>query len=91
MSESLRSEWLSYLEKVIPADSGSTQVIESRRAFYAGARAMFGLVHMLSTDDEAQAEKLYLMLDAELDDFKRTVGTPEELQACLPSSKTPNG
>ena len=40
----LEQEWLSYRAKVIPAGAGEVQVEESRRAFYAGAASLYGVV-----------------------------------------------
>jgi hypothetical protein len=37
----IEKAWLSYRQKVIPPNAGETQVTESRRAFYAGAAALF--------------------------------------------------
>jgi hypothetical protein len=40
--------WLEYQQKVIHPDAPAIQIVESRRAFYAGAQSTFsGLVAML--------------------------------------------
>lgn len=37
-------EWNGYRERVMPAEAGTTQVQETRRAFYGGARSMIALM-----------------------------------------------
>lgn len=39
----LKEAWEDYRRKVVPKTAGENQVIETRRAFYAGAAAMFSL------------------------------------------------
>lgn len=39
---SLADEWASYAADVMPANAPEVQRVETRRAFYAGAGAMFG-------------------------------------------------
>lgn len=48
---SVFDQWKTYERMVIPADAGAVQREESRRAFYAGAAACFGLV-MAATEPE---------------------------------------
>ncbi len=61
----IENHWQSFRERVIPADAPEVQIVESRRAFYAGAIIVFGEVnrvngmsedagcaHMSSLDDE---------------------------------------
>lgn len=40
----LQSQWQSYADNVLPKDAPTVQRIETRRAFYAGAGAFFGLM-----------------------------------------------
>jgi hypothetical protein len=40
----LEPEWLSYRRQVVPRDAGGVQVEECRRAFYAGAAALYAVV-----------------------------------------------
>jgi hypothetical protein len=62
--------WASYEREVIPDTAGATQRKESRRAFYAGASAMFRLVGGVGIDDisedqgAAMIERLHLELHA---------------------------
>jgi hypothetical protein len=69
----IEEQWLSYLAEVIPADAGETQVQESRRAFYAGARALLMLQVRLfdRLDHEPTAADLKMMdeINAELEQF----------------------
>lgn len=47
----LRDEWANYRERVVPVDAPPVQVQESRRAFYAGAQAFYGLSMEMLTDE----------------------------------------
>lgn len=72
----IEQEWLRYKPGVMPKDAGPTQIIQSRRAFYAGAQALFGIVTgFLSPGDKATSADIVNMesLLAELDDFARMV------------------
>lgn len=40
----IQSLWRSYHDKVLPDGVSEVQTVECRRAFYAGAQAMFGLM-----------------------------------------------
>ena len=54
----LGGAWLAYHLHVLPDDAPEVQVRETRRAFYAGAEAMFTLINKASnglTEDEACA------------------------------------
>lgn len=68
--------WLSYRSRVLPQDAPSIQVIECRRAFYAGAQAFWTEMQALSgpgsdaTADEARALD---SLQQELRQFARSV------------------
>ena len=72
----INEEWLSYAEKVIPSNAPEVQRAESRRAFYAGAQAVFsGLVKELSDSegvDEADLALMYYVKD-ELSQFAQDV------------------
>jgi len=46
-------QWETYRTKVIPKSAGAVQLQETRRAFYAGAEAMYRVVmEMLSPESE---------------------------------------
>ena len=49
--KSIREYWAAYLETVIPRDASTTQVIESRRCFYAGAAAIMNTVMEIGDND----------------------------------------
>jgi hypothetical protein len=72
---SLAETWLSY-QKILPADAGEIQITETRRAFYAGATALWSLI-MSTLDpglDPTDAElKRMDALDAELTAFQQAV------------------
>jgi hypothetical protein len=51
-------EWTNYLEKIVPQGASDLQIEEIRRAFYAGALALYWLVIEASAHrDEAQCER----------------------------------
>lgn len=39
----VRAGWLTYAERVVPADAGAAQKLETRRAFYAGAQHLLNI------------------------------------------------
>lgn len=64
--------WASYVADVLPAMASDVQREETKRAFYAGATAMFAAVLAASEpDDEAEAEARMDALDRELGDYLR--------------------
>jgi hypothetical protein len=72
MSDRLGEAWRSYRTKVIPLDASSIHATESRRAFYAGARAMLAsIMGMLDPGTEPTEVDLWNMdeLDEELTRF----------------------
>jgi hypothetical protein len=72
----IEGEFLSYRVYVIPKDAPNIQIIESRRAFYAGAQSMLGtLLRLLGPGTEPSQADLALMdqIKAELDDFNARV------------------
>lgn len=49
--------WLGYREQVLPKNAGSVQLMETRRAFYAGAHALFTeLMVMFDPNSEPTSE-----------------------------------
>lgn len=77
MSEQrIKAAWESYRTEVIPKNAGQTQIIECRRAFYAGAGALLGVIlWALEPGTEATEEYLKMMeqISAELTTFKNDV------------------
>lgn len=73
-SNVIEQEWGSYSVEILhEVKTDSVQYIESRRAFYAGAVAMFSLIgNIASYDDEAGAKMLF-SYQAELRAFTEAV------------------
>lgn len=72
----LETEWINYRNAVIPKDAGSTQLQESRRAFHAGAWALYSLLmNSFEPGTEETPKDLELMakLDGEMREFKERV------------------
>jgi hypothetical protein len=61
----VQSEWETYRLKVVPLDASSYQVIESRRAYFAGAGAVVRMLLALNISDA--------QLTRELDTLRRAV------------------
>ena len=74
----IETAWLDYAAKVIPPGAPRVQVTESRRAFYAGARALLaGMVEVLGTEDKEPTQADMATMDAiqaELDQFLKDIG-----------------
>lgn len=58
MKKTIKEFWISYYKNVIPKDAPDTQIKESRRAFYAGAAAMFQAINILAPEDEPTLEDI---------------------------------
>lgn len=67
--------WDSYQRQVVPTNAGTVQRMECRRAFYAGAEAVFGAILQLDPGEEATAADLKMMgeVEAELTAFADAV------------------
>lgn len=65
-------QWQSYERQIVPKGADAVQREECRRAFYAGAAAMFGLV-MAATEptNEDECEARLTALDTELGAFTK--------------------
>jgi hypothetical protein len=81
MKTAFIEEWNSYCREILyPAGAGEIQCIETRRAFYAGAAAMLGMVSRIAAaapDEDAGAAVLE-KLSGELRAYQQTVGTAAE-------------
>lgn len=44
MTNTIKKQWNSYLEKVVPEDAGPNQVLETKRAFYGGALVVYKMM-----------------------------------------------
>ena len=59
---SLFEEWKSYRQRVIPPTAPDVQVVESKRAFYAGAFCLFSLMtRTVSVGDEVSGADMRFM------------------------------
>ncbi len=68
----LADEWRDFAIRTMPIDAPEVQMVETRRAFYAGARSLFiGLLCILEPGTEATDNDLAQMdsIKAELDQF----------------------
>lgn len=65
-------QWRSYERDIVPAAASAVQREECRRAFYAGAAALFGLVMAaVEPKNEDDCEVNLAQLDAELSAFTK--------------------
>jgi hypothetical protein len=74
-NQKLETEWQDYSKTAIPINAPAIQRQEMRRAFYAGASAMFSL--MTSIDDSMSDEegaKVVEALQQECIDFMNRIG-----------------
>lgn len=75
--KTMRMEWESYRERIVPAGAGPTQVVETERAFYAGAIAYRYLyrsrLDMGTADCSEEEARACQRLDEELNDYVETV------------------
>lgn len=53
----LQAKWESYLKEVLPKDASSTQIIETKRGFYAGALSLFNLQMSITEGLTEEAEE----------------------------------
>ena len=72
----LQKQWESFEKAVMPKGASLVQQQEMRRAFYAGASAMFGLVTDLGDDDADEGEECKILdgLQNECIEFMSQVG-----------------
>lgn len=64
----IRDYFIDYKNSVIPNDAEEVQIIETRRAFFAGAFCFMRLLED-SPEDDVENEKFILGLKAEIKDF----------------------
>jgi hypothetical protein len=72
VERTLAKDWRDFYDSILkPINAPILQQVEMRRAFYAGAAAMFGLMMQVSADSvsEDEGERLLERLSAELDAF----------------------
>lgn len=72
----IQQQWVEYAERVIPKGAPTVQIVECRRAFFAGAVAFHSVMlnGLSGCDDITSAdEAMMLELDAELRQFNEDV------------------
>lgn len=72
----VQEEWLSFRNKVIPANATSVQLQEMRRAFYAGVEMLLArLIRGMSDgpDSKPEDETMLAEMQEELADFAKSV------------------
>ncbi len=72
----IKASWNSYREQCIPSTAPHVQVVESRRAFYAGAGTLFSeILTNLSPGQEATEGDLKILDDikAELEEYQQVL------------------
>lgn len=68
----IERQWRSYRAEVLPANAPTVQMVECRRAFYAGAQAL--RTAFLDTSDDPRTEAAELLaIEDELHQFLRDV------------------
>ncbi len=76
--------WGSYKREVLPRNAPDVQVVECRRAFYAGCQGLLGTIMRELTDgpDEQEPDlKMMQDIDRELKEFAVRCGTAAEGKA----------
>lgn len=71
--------WASYLSNVVPAAAAESQREETKRAFYAGAAAMFTAMLDAAELEEDPAAARVAGLDRELEDYLRLFKARERI------------
>lgn len=74
MNNEFAKVWETFERKVIPPGASRIQRQEMRRAFYAGAAGMFGLIAQIDEEDEDEAVAQLEALKQELMVFTWRVG-----------------
>jgi hypothetical protein len=72
----INRKWRSYLERCVPGDAGDVQVLQTRRAFFAGAAGAMKLMTDIGSPDVTydQAVETLNLIDGELADFRERIG-----------------
>jgi hypothetical protein len=77
----LADAWASYAAEVIPATAPVVQRVETRRGFYAGAKALMRVVLNVTSDGPDMTDEDLVKMDAlesEIEAFMAEVGTAAE-------------
>lgn len=70
----INTAWRSYAEQVVPATAGDIKITETRRAFYACAAAVTGLVTAMHDQTNGCAVELFTEICNEVNAFKDRMG-----------------
>lgn len=74
-------EWKSYRERVMPPQVPDVQLVETRRAFYAGASAVLALCHDTIGDPNASEEEGVAILSGMHEECKQFAQRVEQGEA----------
>lgn len=74
---SLAALWASYRQEVLPQGAGEVQIVETRRAFYAGAAGLFYAI-MRNLDPDAEPTERDLAMVSDLAQELEASGVEEE-------------
>jgi hypothetical protein len=77
LQPSMAENWKRFAEMVLPADAPDIQRSEMRKAFYAGATAILGIMEELTDECTEPTDRDMEMVEAvhrELQDFAAAVG-----------------
>jgi hypothetical protein len=69
----LEQDWKTYRLSVVPLDASSYQVIESRRAYFAGAGAVVRLLQALHITDSPALDRELDLLRRDVEQFRADV------------------
>lgn len=72
----LAGQWELFLKMIVPKDAERNQVVETRRAFYAGAEAVMRIMKEIGDRpeiDEDRGVKVLESMDQELREFGRAI------------------
>lgn len=76
---SLRAAYVQFAKKCVPRAATLEQRRDLRRAFYMGAKAMYGLLMIAGThQDDKESERQWLALGDECEKFRKGIGKPDE-------------
>lgn len=77
MKQRFAEQWAKYERAVLPREASAVQREETKRGFYAGARALFTLMEHVSLDKEPTADDIANLdaLNEELNAFARRVAS----------------
>lgn len=70
--KTVAEEWKSYKEEVLPPDVGPTQLNETQKSFYAGAKSMLSMLSLWLAG-EAKSNLYPVRLERELNAFAKSI------------------